>query len=130
MTEEADDPLDRLLHAEEVREFGIDLDRPVHEDTAEPGILARVDHHRLADRPQHALGGARIVRRVVGAFAQILLKREFDLSPVFVQPGIEPENPFIEFHLSPQPMPRAQPILFASHYQRTTKSDECFAGIV
>ena len=86
VAEEADDPLDRLLHPVEIRERRIDLDRAVHEDAAEPRILARVDHLRLADRLQHALGGAGVVRRIVGTFAEVFLERVLDLSPVVVQP--------------------------------------------
>ena len=40
VAEEADDPLDRLFHAVEFGERRIDPDRPVHEDAAEPRILA------------------------------------------------------------------------------------------
>src|SRR5262249_41858297 len=69
MPEEADDSLDRLLHTVEVGELWINLDRAVHEDAAEPRLLARIDHHRLADRSKHSLRRAGIVSRVVGAFA-------------------------------------------------------------
>ena len=86
MPEEADDSLDRLLHAVEVGELGVNLDRAVHEDTAEARLLARIDHYRLADCAQHPFGCARIVGRIVGAFAEVILKREFHLSPVLVQP--------------------------------------------
>jgi hypothetical protein len=50
VAEEADDPLDRLFHAVEILESRIDLHRPVHEDPAEPRVLAGIDHDRLADR--------------------------------------------------------------------------------
>ena len=40
--EEADDALDGLLQAVEVLEGRIDLERPVHEDAAQPRILGRV----------------------------------------------------------------------------------------
>jgi hypothetical protein len=86
MTEEADDSLDRLLHPEEICEFRIDLDRAVHEDAAKTRILARVDHYRFTDGAEHALGGARVIGRIVRALAEILLERELDVSPVFVQP--------------------------------------------
>ncbi len=84
MAEEADDPLDRLLHAEEVGEGGIDLDGPVHEDAAETLIKAGIDHLRLADRLQQAIGGAGHHRRIVGAFAEISVHRHLDFALVFV----------------------------------------------
>ena len=106
--EEADDSLDRLLHAEEVREFGVHLDRAVHEYATEPGLLARINHHRLADRPQHAFGSPRIVGWIVGALAEVILERKLDLSPVLVQPRIEAEDPIVKFHVSPQPCPHSR----------------------
>src|SRR6516162_9546077 len=84
--EETDDSLDRLLHAVEVGELGIDLDCTVHENTAEPRLLTRIDHYRLADRAQHPFGCTGIVGWIVRAFAKVILKREFHLAPVFVQP--------------------------------------------
>ena len=39
----------------------IDLDRAVEEDAAEAGILGGVDEIGLADRRDHALGGARVM---------------------------------------------------------------------
>src|SRR4051812_50023912 len=79
MAEEADDPLDRLLHAVEILERRIDLDGPVRENTAEARILAGIHHDRLADRLQQALGGARIKARIIGAGPQVVLKRELHL---------------------------------------------------
>jgi len=99
VTEEPDDPLDRLLHAVEILEGGIDLDGAVHEDPAEARILAGVDHDRLADGLQEALGGARIKRRVVRAGPEIVLQRVFHLAPVFIQARVNSEDAFVESHL-------------------------------
>src|SRR5439155_25296770 len=106
MAEEADDALDRLLHAKEVRKLRIDLDRAVHEDAAKTRVLARIDHYRLADRTQHALGCTGIIGRIVGALAEVFLKGQFNLAPILIQPRIEPEDPIHKSHFSPQPLPR------------------------
>ena len=86
VTEEADDALDRLFHSKKIRKFWVDLDGAVHKDATETRVLARIDHYRLANGAQHAFGGAGIIGRIIGALAQILLERELDVSPVFVQP--------------------------------------------
>ena len=99
MPEEPDDPLDRLLHAVEILEGGIDLDGPVHEDAAEARILAGVDHQRLADGLQQPLGGAGIKRRVVGAGAQVVFQRKLHLAPVLIDARVESEDAFVEPHL-------------------------------
>ena len=67
VAEEADDPLDRLLHAVELGEGGIAPDRPVHEDPPEARIPRGVDHLGLADRGEDALRGSRIEHRVLAA---------------------------------------------------------------
>jgi len=85
--------------------LGIDLDRPVHEDAAKTRVLARIDHHRLADRTQHALGRTGIIGRIVRALSEVILERKFNLSSVLIQPRIEPEDPVIKSHLSPQALP-------------------------
>src|ERR1700751_254697 len=100
MAEEADDSLDRLLHTVEVGELGIHLDRTVHKDTPQARLLARIDHDGLADRAQHPLGCPGIVGRLIGAFTEVILYREFDLSPVLVQPRIKSEDPIVKSHLS------------------------------
>src|SRR5271157_4415778 len=80
------------------------IGEPVMVDTSQARLLARIDHYRLADCTQHPFGCASIVGRIVGAFAEVILEREFDLSPVLVQPRIESEDPIVKFHLSPQPL--------------------------
>ena len=70
--EEADDALDRVLHAEEAGHRGIELDRAIEEDAPEALILAGVDDGRLADRRDHALGGRRIHRGIVAAGLEIV----------------------------------------------------------
>ena len=75
VAEEADDPLDRLFHAVEFGERRIDPDRPVHEDAAESRVLRGIDHLRLADRGEQALGRGRVHHRVVAAGFKILGKR-------------------------------------------------------
>ena len=67
VAEEADDPLDRLFHAVEFGERRIDPDGAVHEDAAEARVLRGVDHLRLADRGQQALGRGRVHHRIVAA---------------------------------------------------------------
>src|SRR3546814_5422360 len=62
------------LFRSEFGEFRIPLDRAVHEDAAEAGIVARVEDLRLADRLDQALGGARIQFGVVPACHQIGLQ--------------------------------------------------------
>ena len=84
--EEPDDPLDRFLHPEEIRELRIDLDRAVHEDAAEAPVLARIDHRRLADCLEHALGRTSIEGGIVRAFPQIVLQRKLYFPPGVVQP--------------------------------------------
>ena len=124
MPEKADNPLDRLFHPEEIGEFRIDLDRAVHEDATEPRVLARVDHRRLANRLQHALGGAGVERRVVGTFPEVIFDRQLDLAPVVVEPRIELENSVIQSHLTPRPAQRSpqQPEAAATDERRETKN--------
>ena len=75
----------------------------LHEDAAEARVLAGIDHRRLADRAQHALGSAGIVRRIVGAFPQIVLEGKLGLPPVVVQPRVKSKNAVIvESHVTPQ----------------------------
>ena len=75
VTEETDDALDRLFHAEEFGEGRIDANGPVHEDAAEPLIPRGVDELGLADRVENSLGGARIGLRIVAAQVEIGLER-------------------------------------------------------
>ena len=81
VAEEADDPLDRLLHAVEAGEGRIGADRPVHEDPAEARILGRVDDLRLADRGQQALGRVGVAHRVAAASFEIFRKRHLRFTP-------------------------------------------------
>ena len=71
--------------------------------------MAGVDDLRLADRRQHALGGARVKRRIVGAGTQVVLKRVLHLAAILVEPRVESENSVIRpqhrairSHCSPQ----------------------------
>ena len=74
MAEIADDPFDRLLHAVELGECRVPLDRAVHEDAAEPGVAARVEDLGLADRLHQAFGSACVQSRIVPASHQIGLQ--------------------------------------------------------
>ena len=67
MLEIAHDPLDRLLHAEEAGQRGIELDRAVEENAAEARVFGGVDDDRLADRGDHPLGRGRRHARIVAA---------------------------------------------------------------
>ena len=80
VAEEADDPLDRLLHAIELVEGRIDPDGPVHEDPAESGVFRRVHHLGFADGGQQPLGRGRIAHRIGAAGFQKLRQTEFDLA--------------------------------------------------
>jgi hypothetical protein len=85
VAEEADDALDRLFHPEKLGEGRVDLDRPIHEDAADPRIEARVDQLGLADRLQHTLGGTCHHRRILRATAQIFLERHLDFTLIVVK---------------------------------------------
>src|SRR5262245_35679161 len=102
MPEEPDDALDRLFHAEEIRELGVDLDRAVHENAPETTVLAGIDHDRLADRPQQPLRGAGVVGRIVGAFAEIFVERELDVAPGVVQPRVPAKDVVFKSLVAPQ----------------------------
>ena len=75
MTQEADDALDRLLHAVELGERRIDPHRAVHEDAAESRILRGIDHLGFADRGEQTLGRGRVHHRIVAACFQIFWQR-------------------------------------------------------
>ena len=79
VAEVADDALDRILEAVEIAERRIDLDRPVHEDAAEAGIVRGIDHLRLADGLEHALGRRGIHRGILAAPLEIVFQRHDDL---------------------------------------------------
>ena len=87
MAEERDDPLDRLLHAEEFVEGRIGPDRPVHEDAAEARILRGVDEFRLADRVEDPLGGAGVHQRFVAARLKEFGERHLRVAARFVPAG-------------------------------------------
>ena len=74
IAEIADDSLDRILHAVEIRKGGVNLDRPVGEDSAQPLVGAGIDELGLADGRDHALRRGRIHALVVAARQQILLQ--------------------------------------------------------
>ncbi len=95
MAEIADDALDRLFHAVKIGEGRIDPDRPVHEDAAEARIVAGVDHFRLADRGEHALGRAGISQRLARTAFEIVLERHLGLFLAVVQLGKETKGAFI-----------------------------------
>ena len=84
IAEIAGDPLDRVFHAVEIGEGGIDLDRPVRENAAEPLVLAGVDQVRLADRLDHPFGRRGIHRLVLAAGEEILLEAHLLLRRVRV----------------------------------------------
>jgi hypothetical protein len=67
----------------------------------EAGILRGVDHDRLADRRDHALGGGRVGRRIFAAEHQVLAKRELGLPAAFEQIGIEVEDVGLVVHCAP-----------------------------
>ena len=71
MAEKADDPFDRLFHAEEFVEGRIHPDSPVHEDAAEPWIARSIDKLRLPDSRKNAFRSPRIHHRIVAAACQI-----------------------------------------------------------
>ena len=50
VAEESDDALNRLFHAVEAGEGGIEPHRAIQKDTAKASVLGRVNHLRLADR--------------------------------------------------------------------------------
>jgi hypothetical protein len=72
----ADDLLDRVFHAVELGEGGIDLDDLVGEEPGHARVVARVDHLRLADRLQHPLGGGGVSKRVAPALGEVLFDRQ------------------------------------------------------
>jgi hypothetical protein len=76
VAEVADDLLDRVLHAVELGERGIDLDDLVGEEARQPRVVAGVDHRRVADRLQHPLGGGGVGKRVALAFGEVILDRQ------------------------------------------------------
>ena len=92
VAEESHDPLNRFFHAVEFGEGRIDADGAVHEDPAEPLVVARVDDLGLADGGEHALGRTRIAERILGAFAQILVEGEFCFLLAVVLPGKHAEE--------------------------------------
>ena len=92
MAEIADDPLDRVLHAVEIGEGRIDLDRAVDEDAAQPLVVAGIDQRRLADRRHHALRRRRIHGPVVAARQKILLEAHLLLRLAAVDFGKEVED--------------------------------------
>ena len=100
MPEEADDALDRLLQAVEVLEGRIDLQRAVHEDAAEPRVLGRIDELGLADRRDHALGGAGVHRRIAAASFEIFPQGHPVLFLTLVCLSIEIEDVVLRRHSS------------------------------
>src|SRR5262249_3443019 len=102
MAEEADDPFDRLLHAEEIGEGGIDLDGAVHEDPAEARIEAGIDHPRLADRGEHPLRRACQHARVFGATFEISLEGHLYFALVIVESGKKAEKSVFRRHGAPR----------------------------
>ena len=65
--EEAHHTLDRVFHAEESGQGGIELDRPVKEDAPEARVPSSVDNDRIAYGGDHSLGCARRHARIVSA---------------------------------------------------------------
>ena len=85
VAEEADDPLDRILHAVELGKGGIDPDGPVHEDPAKARILGGIHDLRVADGRQEPLRSARIQHRVVAAALEVFGKGQLSLAMRFVR---------------------------------------------
>ena len=84
VAEERDDPLDRLLHAVELGEGRVDPDRAVHEHAAEAGIARGVDHLRLANGIEDALGGRCVHQRIVAAGLEIFGERHLRVAARFI----------------------------------------------
>jgi hypothetical protein len=76
VAEVAHDLLDRVLHAVELGEGGVDLDHLVGEQARHPGVVARVDHQGLADRLEHALGGGGVGQRIALALREVVFDRQ------------------------------------------------------
>ena len=76
MPEVADDLLDRVFHAVELGEGGIDLDDLVGEEPRHARVVARVDHLGLADGLEHALGGGGVGQRVALALREVVFDRQ------------------------------------------------------
>ena len=72
--------LDGVFHAVELGEGRIDLDDLVGEDARQARVVARVDHLRLADGLEHALGRGGVGQRVALALSQVFFEREFFFS--------------------------------------------------
>ena len=108
MTEVADDALDRVLETVEILEGRIDLDRPVHEDTAQARVVRRVDHGRLANGFEHPLGCRGVHRRILAAALEVVLQRHYDLLLAVVALSVEVEDLTARRHCSALRCFRAQ----------------------
>src|SRR5690606_37566308 len=74
--EVADDPLNRLFHAEEIFERRIDLDGAVEEDAAESRVGAGVDDLGLTDGGDQALSRGGVHHGVVTTAAQVIVQTD------------------------------------------------------
>src|SRR6476469_5315056 len=85
-------------------------------------VLSGIDHDRLADRLQQPFRRAGVKGRVIGAGAQIVLQRVFDLPPVFINARVKTEDAFVESHFSPQSTNcRPQQFDRSAHKRRSAK---------
>src|SRR5689334_6089678 len=100
MAEKADDALNRLFKTVKVTERRIDLQGPVHENTAEPRVLGGIHQLGLADGRNHALGRSRVHRRVSSAGLQVFPQRQAVLPLALVCLSIEVEDAVLCRHLS------------------------------
>jgi hypothetical protein len=98
MAEEADDPLDRFFHTEEILEGRINLDRSVEENPTQPFILGRVDKPRLANRLDHSLSRARVIQRIFAASFEKFLKRHFRMLVNVITLRIDREDVVYSVH--------------------------------
>src|SRR5690606_16450950 len=94
VTEEGDDPLDRLLHAVEFRESRVEPHRAVHEDAAKTRVLRRVDHLWLTYGGEQALMRARVRHRIVAAQAEEVLQRHFRFSTLLKRASVTAKKIF------------------------------------
>jgi hypothetical protein len=78
MTQEADEALDHLLHAEEVGEVWIAAQGAVLEDPAQSLVGGRIDELGLADGVEHALGRAGVHQGIRATAVEVLVERHLD----------------------------------------------------
>ena len=87
-----DDALDGFFQPVEVLERRVNLERPVHENPAEPCIARGIDIGRLTDGVEHPLGGGRVVHGVRPATFEELFQAQLGLLVPVVGPREKVEN--------------------------------------